>query len=160
MYYVLILYSVYCADFNFYRIPRSLKIFPGQIVVTLRSNRLSVMDDVGVGFHSRFRVFTVCGGTNPPPMYRSDMARSPSLPCLDRVTKEGLMYPNPSSGMVHGSEHLRLFEFLGRILGKALYEGITVSRYSPRLSPSLSEGTISTLENPYHNTTLFGSIRW
>lgn len=37
------------------------------------------------------------------------------------------MYPNPSSGMVHGSEHLRLFEFLGRILGKALYEGITVS---------------------------------
>lgn len=36
------------------------------------------------------------------------------------------MYPNPSSGMVHGSEHLRLFEFLGRILGKALYEGITV----------------------------------
>ncbi|CAM9198671.1 unnamed protein product [Scytosiphon promiscuus] len=45
---------------------------------------------------------------------------------LFRVTKEGLMYPNPSSGMVHGSEHLRLFEFLGRILGKALYEGITV----------------------------------
>lgn len=37
------------------------------------------------------------------------------------------MYPNPSSGVVHGSEHLRLFEFLGRILGKALYEGITVS---------------------------------
>ncbi|CAN0455731.1 unnamed protein product, partial [Laminaria digitata] len=36
------------------------------------------------------------------------------------------MYPNPTSEMVHGSEHLRLFEFLGRILGKALYEGITV----------------------------------
>ncbi|CAM9808220.1 unnamed protein product [Pylaiella littoralis] len=45
---------------------------------------------------------------------------------LFRVTKEGLMYPNPSSGVVHGLEHLRLFEFLGRILGKALYEGITV----------------------------------
>lgn len=42
------------------------------------------------------------------------------------------MYPNPSSGMVHGSEHLRLFEFLGRILGKALYEGITVSHEDSR----------------------------
>ena len=39
------------------------------------------------------------------------------------------MYPNPTSEMVHGSEHLRLFEFLGRILGKALYEGITVCTY-------------------------------
>ena len=32
------------------------------------------------------------------------------------------MYPNPSSKFVHGSEHIVLFEFLGRILGKALYE--------------------------------------
>lgn len=36
------------------------------------------------------------------------------------------MYPNPSSGAAHGSDHITLFEFLGRILGKALYEGITV----------------------------------
>lgn len=36
------------------------------------------------------------------------------------------MYPNPSSGAAHGSDHIMLFEFLGRILGKALYEGITV----------------------------------
>lgn len=36
------------------------------------------------------------------------------------------MYPNPSSHAAHGSDHIMLFEFLGRILGKALYEGITV----------------------------------
>jgi ubiquitin-protein ligase E3 C len=37
------------------------------------------------------------------------------------------LYPNPSSGAAHGSEHVVLFAFLGRILGKALYEGITIN---------------------------------
>jgi hypothetical protein len=36
------------------------------------------------------------------------------------------MYPNPSSAAAHGSDHITLFEFLGRILGKALFEGITI----------------------------------
>jgi len=36
-----------------------------------------------------------------------------------------VLYPNPSSGAAHGSDHVVLFEFLGRILGKALYEGST-----------------------------------
>lgn len=36
------------------------------------------------------------------------------------------LYPNPSSALAHGSDHVTLFEFLGRILGKALYEGITI----------------------------------
>lgn len=36
------------------------------------------------------------------------------------------MYPNPSASVVHGQGNLRLFEFVGRVLGKALYEGITV----------------------------------
>eukprot|EP01112_Ceratiomyxa_fruticulosa_P021043 TRINITY_DN7326_c0_g1_i2.p1 TRINITY_DN7326_c0_g1~~TRINITY_DN7326_c0_g1_i2.p1 ORF type:complete len:401 (+),score=65.54 TRINITY_DN7326_c0_g1_i2:900-2102(+) len=38
---------------------------------------------------------------------------------------DGRVYPNPSS-LVMSSEHLRQFEFLGRILGKAIYEGILV----------------------------------
>ncbi|GKY96085.1 hypothetical protein MPSEU_000568600 [Mayamaea pseudoterrestris] len=38
----------------------------------------------------------------------------------------GCVYPNPSSGAAHGSDHIQLFEFVGRILGKALYEGITI----------------------------------
>jgi ubiquitin-protein ligase E3 C len=36
------------------------------------------------------------------------------------------MYPNPSSAAAHGTDHITLFEFLGRILGKALFEGITI----------------------------------
>lgn len=36
------------------------------------------------------------------------------------------MYPNPLAKQAHGSDYLVLFEFLGRILGKALYEGITI----------------------------------
>ncbi|CAN0103559.1 unnamed protein product, partial [Phaeothamnion confervicola] len=46
---------------------------------------------------------------------------------LFATTADGLMFPNPQSRAVHGPEtHLRLFEFLGRVLGKALYEGITI----------------------------------
>jgi ubiquitin-protein ligase E3 C len=68
---------------------------------------------------------------------------------LFRVTEGAgnCMYPNPASGAAHGSDHIVLFEFLGRILGKgklraclafasvdlrltfpseALYEGITI----------------------------------
>jgi ubiquitin-protein ligase E3 C len=32
------------------------------------------------------------------------------------------LYPNPLSGAAHGADHITLFGFLGRILGKALYE--------------------------------------
>jgi ubiquitin-protein ligase E3 C len=42
------------------------------------------------------------------------------------VNSENCMYPNPSSGAAHGSDHITLFEFLGRILGKSLYENITI----------------------------------
>lgn len=40
-----------------------------------------------------------------------------------------LLYPNPFSASAHfarESDHLTLFQFVGRILGKALYEGIVV----------------------------------
>ena len=48
---------------------------------------------------------------------------------LFRITEGGdnCLYPNPSSGKAHGDDHIVLFEFLGRILGKALYEGITIN---------------------------------
>eukprot|EP00750_Incisomonas_marina_P014536 INCI17683.1.p1 GENE.INCI17683.1~~INCI17683.1.p1 ORF type:complete len:1159 (+),score=184.34 INCI17683.1:231-3707(+) len=36
------------------------------------------------------------------------------------------LYPNSASEFVHGREHLAFFEFLGAILGKALFEGIVV----------------------------------
>jgi len=48
---------------------------------------------------------------------------------LFRITEGGdnCLYPNPSSEKAHGDDHLLLFGFLGRILGKALYEGITIN---------------------------------
>ena len=41
------------------------------------------------------------------------------------------MYPSPMSFAAHGADHVVLFEFLGRILGKALFEGITIQPVSP-----------------------------
>ena len=38
----------------------------------------------------------------------------------------GALYPNPSSSVVAGVSHLEHFSFLGRILGKAVYESILV----------------------------------
>ena len=43
-----------------------------------------------------------------------------------RTEKEGLYYPNPISRDVLGSECGHLMEFIGRILGKAVLEGICV----------------------------------
>lgn len=44
---------------------------------------------------------------------------------LFKETADHLLYPNPASHMVH-DEHLPYFEFLGKILGKAMFEGILV----------------------------------
>ena len=51
-------------------------------------------------------------------------------------TADGLLYPSPQAETAHpwqqSLDHLRLFEFLGRIVGKAIYEGILVEL---RLAP-------------------------
>jgi len=41
------------------------------------------------------------------------------------LTEDQLMYPSPESSVLHGND-LEMFEFLGRVLGKAIYEGIVV----------------------------------
>ncbi|XP_012282275.1 ubiquitin-protein ligase E3B isoform X2 [Orussus abietinus] len=43
---------------------------------------------------------------------------------LFRATGENRLYPSPTSAMQ--DNHLQLFEFVGRMLGKAVYEGIVV----------------------------------
>ncbi|PBC33652.1 Ubiquitin-protein ligase E3B [Apis cerana cerana] len=43
---------------------------------------------------------------------------------LFKVTSENRLYPSPTSSMQ--DNHLQLFEFVGRMLGKAVYEGIVV----------------------------------
>ncbi|KAH9085410.1 hypothetical protein Ae201684P_005118 [Aphanomyces euteiches] len=44
---------------------------------------------------------------------------------LFQCSEDQLMYPNPNSSAIHAND-TALFEFLGRILGKALYENIVV----------------------------------
>ncbi|GJR37050.1 E3 ubiquitin protein ligase UPL6 [Tanacetum coccineum] len=44
---------------------------------------------------------------------------------LFKETIDHLLYPNPGSGMIH-EQHLQFFQFLGIILGKAMFEGILV----------------------------------
>jgi hypothetical protein len=46
---------------------------------------------------------------------------------LFSATADQLLYPNPTSHMMHGSEeHHAQFKFLGQVLGKAMYDGILV----------------------------------
>ena len=46
---------------------------------------------------------------------------------LMAVTWEGKLYPNPSSELVAGPNHLDQLEFMGRIIGKALQEAVVVN---------------------------------
>jgi len=48
-----------------------------------------------------------------------------SLYALFQATPEGLLYPNPGSAVI-ASNHLDQFEFLGRMLGKAIFDGVLV----------------------------------
>uniref|UniRef100_A0A8C7X8P9 Ubiquitin-protein ligase E3C n=1 Tax=Oryzias sinensis TaxID=183150 RepID=A0A8C7X8P9_9TELE len=43
-----------------------------------------------------------------------------------KTTNEGLLYPNPAAEMLVGESFTRHYYFLGRILGKALYENMLV----------------------------------
>lgn len=54
-------------------------------------------------------------------------AFSPSLYGLMKATWENKLYPNPASEITAGPNHLNEFEFLGRILGKALQESILIN---------------------------------
>lgn len=42
-----------------------------------------------------------------------------------KETADHLLYPSPASAKIY-CEHLQYFEFLGKILGKAMFEGILV----------------------------------
>lgn len=61
------------------------------------------------------------------------------------------LYPNPSSYAAHGPDHITLFEFLGRILGKALFEGITIH-------PQFSHFFLSFLRGEYNFLHQFSDL--
>ncbi|KAI9023366.1 hypothetical protein DFJ74DRAFT_668881 [Hyaloraphidium curvatum] len=74
------------------------------------------MDEIGIDQSGVFKEFLeqLCKRAFSP-----DAGLFRSIPGTETIV------PNPLSGMVH-ENHLQLFEFLGRILGKALYEGIVI----------------------------------
>jgi ubiquitin-protein ligase E3 C len=90
---------------------------------------------------------------------------------LFRVTDSGsdggvgnCLYPNPSSAAAHGTEHSTLFAFLGRIIGKALYEGITIHPKFAHFFLSFLKGDynflhmlpdLSTVDSQLYNNLMF-----
>jgi hypothetical protein len=92
-----------------------------------------------------------------------------SLFCVLKITltisaeKDGFMYPNPSSRAAHGEDSIVLFEFLGRILGKALYEGITIKPQFAHFFLSFLRGynffhmlpDVSTIDKTLYNNLMF-----
>ena len=73
---------------------------------------------------------------------------------LFRTTKhDGLLYPNPDASTAHGErEALELFRFVGRVLGKALREGLTVQ-------PRFSRSFLSFLTGDFNYVTLLEDLR-
>ncbi|KAL3945620.1 MAG: hypothetical protein SGBAC_000276 [Bacillariaceae sp.] len=83
---------------------------------------------------------------------------------LFRMTEDNCMYPSPLSKAAHGLDHIVLFEFLGRILGKALYEGITMQPQFAHFFLSFLRGDynyfhmlsdLSTIDRTLHNNIMF-----
>ncbi|KAK7242069.1 ubiquitin-protein transferase [Aureococcus anophagefferens] len=66
---------------------------------------------------------------------------------------DGLLFPNPDSAFVHGErDHLRLFHFLGRVLGKALREGITIQ-------PRFTRSFLSFVRGDFNYVTLLEDLK-
>eukprot|EP00554_Chaetoceros_debilis_P010606 CAMPEP_0194108264 /NCGR_PEP_ID=MMETSP0150-20130528/8003_1 /TAXON_ID=122233 /ORGANISM="Chaetoceros debilis, Strain MM31A-1" /LENGTH=932 /DNA_ID=CAMNT_0038796929 /DNA_START=1307 /DNA_END=4105 /DNA_ORIENTATION=+ len=76
----------------------------------------------------------------------------------------GYLYPNPNSRDAHGSDSIILFEFLGRILGKAIFENITIQPQFAHFFLSFLRGDynflnmlsdLSTMDRTLYNNLMF-----
>ncbi|KAJ1536131.1 Ubiquitin-protein ligase E3B [Nowakowskiella sp. JEL0078] len=92
------------------------KLTPQQFKQTIRVKFISKLglEEAGIDQSGVFKEFLedLCKGAFSPDFN------------LFKTTDDGMLYPSPTS-FVH-PEHLDLLEFFGRVLGKALYEGITI----------------------------------
>jgi ubiquitin-protein ligase E3 B len=55
----------------------------------------------------------------------TSLAFSPAFGLFTSTSAENLLFPSPTSN-IHGSDHIELFRFMGRVLAKSVYEGILV----------------------------------
>jgi len=85
---------------------------------------------------------------------------------LFQMTEDGStsMFPSPMSSSAHGPDHVVLFGFLGRILGKSLYEGITIQPLFAHFFLSFLRGDynflhmlpdLSTIDSQLYNNLMF-----
>jgi len=95
----------------------------------------------------------------------SNLAFDPNFALFKATEGSGnCLYPSPSSRTAHGSDHIVLYEFLGRILGKALYEGITIQPQFAHFFLSFLRGDynflhmlpdLSTMDPQLYNNLMF-----
>eukprot|EP00628_Pelagophyceae_sp_CCMP2097_P027106 CAMPEP_0184211358 /NCGR_PEP_ID=MMETSP0976-20121227/13089_1 /TAXON_ID=483370 /ORGANISM="non described non described, Strain CCMP2097" /LENGTH=1054 /DNA_ID=CAMNT_0026516061 /DNA_START=102 /DNA_END=3263 /DNA_ORIENTATION=+ len=71
---------------------------------------------------------------------------------LFKTTDGGLLYPNPDAQWLHGDGALRLFRFVGRVVGKALREGITIQ-------PRFARFFLSAIRGDYNYLDLFQDLK-
>jgi len=70
---------------------------------------------------------------------------------LFKVTDDGSIFPNPDSGVCSGFDDIVAFEWLGRVLGKAMYEGITIG---PQFAPFFLHKLLGHVVHIHHLPTL------
>lgn len=82
---------------------------------------------------------------------------------MQTATEEGLLYPHPAAGTLgHG---LQMIEFLGRVVGKALYEGILLEySFSPLFVSKLLGrysflDELSSLDAELHRNLMYLKVR-
>jgi len=85
-----------------------------------------------------------------------------ALFCVTEDSADNCLYPSPSARSAHGSDSVVMFEFLGRILGKALYEGITIQPQFAHFFLSFLRGDYNSLHMlPYLSSldpTLYNNL--
>lgn len=95
----------------------------------------------------------------------ADLAFNPNWALFcETQDSNGFVYPNPSSRAAHGPDNITMYEFLGRIVGKAMYEGITIKPQFAHFFLSFLRGEynflnmlsdLSTMDRTLYNNLMF-----
>lgn len=95
----------------------------------------------------------------------ADLAFNPNWALFcETQDSNGFVYPNPSSKAAHGPDNIIMYEFLGRVVGKAMYEGITIKPQFAHFFLSFIRGEynflnmlsdLSTMDRTLYNNLMF-----
>lgn len=95
----------------------------------------------------------------------ADLAFNPNWALFcETQDSNGFVYPNPSSRAAHGPDSIIMYEFLGRVVGKAMFEGITIKPQFAHFFLSFLRGEynflnmlsdLSTMDRTLYNNLMF-----